>query len=42
MTVFSQEPAARALRPRVGAATVKPDVGGLLPVFVIDRYEGYG
>ena len=24
-----------------GAATVRPDVGGLLPVFVLDRYEGY-
>jgi glycosyltransferase involved in cell wall biosynthesis len=24
-----------------GAVVVKPDVGGLLPVFVLDRYEGY-
>ena len=24
-----------------GAATVRPDVRGLLPVFVLDRYEGY-
>ena len=24
-----------------GAGTVRPDVGGLLPVFVLDRYEGY-
>ncbi len=24
-----------------GAATVRPDVGGFLPVFVLDRYEGY-
>ena len=24
-----------------GATAVRPDVGGLLPVFVIDRYEGY-
>ena len=24
-----------------GAETVRPDVGGLLPVFVLDRYEGY-
>jgi glycosyltransferase involved in cell wall biosynthesis len=24
-----------------GAQTVRPDVGGLLPVFVLDRYEGY-
>ena len=24
-----------------GAEVLKPDVGGLLPVFVLDRYEGY-
>ncbi len=24
-----------------GAETVRPEVGGLLPVFVLDRYEGY-
>jgi glycosyltransferase involved in cell wall biosynthesis len=40
VTVFSQEP-----RPERydlgGAATERPDVGGLLPVFVIDRYDGY-
>jgi glycosyltransferase involved in cell wall biosynthesis len=24
-----------------GAGVVRPDVGGLLPVFVLDRYEGY-
>jgi glycosyltransferase involved in cell wall biosynthesis len=40
VTVFSQEP-----RPERfdlgGAATVRPDVGGLLPVFVLDRYDGY-
>ncbi|MSO58295.1 MAG: glycosyltransferase [Thermoleophilia bacterium] len=24
-----------------GATTVRPDVGGFLPVFVLDRYEGY-
>ena len=24
-----------------GALVVRPDVGGLLPVFVLDRYEGY-
>jgi len=23
-----------------GAQTVRPDIGGLLPVFVLDRYEG--
>jgi glycosyltransferase involved in cell wall biosynthesis len=40
VTVLSQEP-----RPGSydlgGAATVRPDVDGLLPVFVLDRYEGY-
>ena len=40
VTIFSQEP-----RPERfdlgGAKTVRPDVGGLLPVFVLDRYEGY-
>jgi glycosyltransferase involved in cell wall biosynthesis len=40
VTVFSQEP-----RPDAydlgGASVVRPDVGGLLPVFVLDRYEGY-
>src|SRR4029079_14433297 len=39
-TVFSQEP-----RPEQndlgGARVARPDVGGLLPVFVLDRYEGY-
>ena len=40
VTVLSQEP-----RPESydlgGAATLRPDVGGFLPVFVLDRYEGY-
>ncbi len=40
VVVFSQEP-----RPEhfdVGSAEfVRPDVSGLLPVFVLDRYEGY-
>ena len=40
VTVLSQE-----LRPEVydlgRAQTVRPAVGGLLPVFVVDRYEGY-
>jgi len=40
VTVFSQEP-----RPEAydlgGAMVVRPDVGGLLPVFVFDRYEGH-
>ena len=39
VVVFCQEP-----RPERfdlgGAAVVRPDVGGLLPVFVLDRYEG--
>jgi glycosyltransferase involved in cell wall biosynthesis len=38
--VFSQE--AEPERFDIGNATaVRPDVGGLLPVFVLDRYEGY-
>jgi glycosyltransferase involved in cell wall biosynthesis len=40
VTVLSQEP-----RPELydlgGAEVVRPDVDGLLPVFVLDRYEGY-
>ena len=40
VTVFCQDP-----RPEEydlgGARVVRPDVGGLLPVFVLDRYEGY-
>ena len=40
VTVFSQEP--HPSRYDLGGArTVRPDVGGLLPVFVLDRYEGY-
>jgi glycosyltransferase involved in cell wall biosynthesis len=39
VTVFCQEP-----RPEQfdlgGAEVVRPDIGGLLPVFVLDRYEG--
>ena len=38
--MFSQE--AQPERFDLGGATaVRPDVGGLLPTFVIDRYEGY-
>ena len=40
VVVFCQEPASRAYDVG-GAAVVRPDVGGLLPVFVLDRYEGY-
>ncbi len=40
VTVFSQEPHPEAYD-LGGAATIRPDVGGLLPVFVIDRYDGY-
>ena len=40
VTVLSQEPSPE--RYDLGTATaVRPDVGGLLPVFVLDRYEGY-
>ena len=40
VTVFSQEPHPERYD-LGGAATVRPDVGGLLPVFVLDEYEGY-
>jgi hypothetical protein len=26
---------------RAGHEVVRPDIGGLLPVFVLDRYEGF-
>jgi glycosyltransferase involved in cell wall biosynthesis len=40
VTVLSQEPDPE--RYDLGSSrTVRPDVGGLLPVFVVDRYEGY-
>jgi glycosyltransferase involved in cell wall biosynthesis len=40
VTVFSQEPHPE-LYDLGGANVVRPDVGGLLPVFVLDRYAGY-
>jgi glycosyltransferase involved in cell wall biosynthesis len=40
VVVFSQEPHPERYD-LGGAETVRPDVGGLLPVFVRDRYEGY-
>jgi glycosyltransferase involved in cell wall biosynthesis len=40
VTVLSQEPRP-AEHDLGGARTARPDVGGLLPVFVLDRYEGY-
>jgi glycosyltransferase involved in cell wall biosynthesis len=40
VTVFSQEPHPERLD-LGGADTVRPDVDGLLPVFVLDRYDGY-
>ncbi|HLG09959.1 MAG TPA: glycosyltransferase family 4 protein [Gaiellaceae bacterium] len=40
VTVFCQEPHPE-LYDLGGAEVVRPDVGGLLPVFVLDRYEGY-
>ena len=39
MVVFSQEPHTEQYN--LGGAThVRPEIGGLLPVFVLDRYEG--
>jgi glycosyltransferase involved in cell wall biosynthesis len=40
VTVFSQEPHPERLDIG-GAQAVRPDVHGLLPVFVLDRYDGY-
>jgi hypothetical protein len=40
VTVLCQEPNPEA-HDLGGARFVRPDVGGLLPVFVLDRYEGY-
>jgi glycosyltransferase involved in cell wall biosynthesis len=40
VTVLSQDPRPAA-HDLGNAATVRPDVHGLLPVFVLDRYEGY-
>ena len=40
VVVFSQEPHPER-HDLGGAATVRPDVDGLLPVFVLDRYAGY-
>ncbi len=40
VTVFCQEPQADRFD-LGGAAVVCPDVNGVLPVFVLDRYEGY-
>jgi glycosyltransferase involved in cell wall biosynthesis len=40
VTVFSQDPDPSRFD-LGGAATVRPDVHGLLPVFVIDDYKGY-
>jgi glycosyltransferase involved in cell wall biosynthesis len=40
VTVFSQEPHPERLD-LGGADAVRPDVHGLLPVFVLDRYDGY-
>jgi glycosyltransferase involved in cell wall biosynthesis len=39
VTVFSQEPHPE-LFDLAGAKTVRPEIGGLLPVFVVDRYAG--
>jgi glycosyltransferase involved in cell wall biosynthesis len=39
VTVLSQEPHPEAFD-LAGATVVRPDVGGVLPVFVLDRYDG--
>ena len=40
VTVFSQDPDPGQYD-LAGATVVRPDIGGLLPVFVLDRYEGF-
>src|SRR5688572_8136309 len=40
VTVLSQEPHPERYD-LGGAAAARPDVGGFLPVFVLDRYEGF-
>ncbi len=40
VTVFSQDPHPEQYD-LGGAKVVRPDIGGLLPVFVLDRYEGF-
>jgi glycosyltransferase involved in cell wall biosynthesis len=40
VTVFCQDPHPEQ-HDVGGAEVVRPEVGGLLPVFVVDRYEGY-
>jgi glycosyltransferase involved in cell wall biosynthesis len=40
VVVFSQEPSPEQYD-LGGADVVRPDIGGLLPVFVLDRYEGF-
>jgi glycosyltransferase involved in cell wall biosynthesis len=40
VTVFSQDPHPERYD-LAGATTVRPDVDGFLPVFVLDRYDGY-
>jgi glycosyltransferase involved in cell wall biosynthesis len=40
VVVFCQEPHPERFD-LAGAEVVRPDVGGLLPVFVLDRYEGF-
>ena len=39
VTVFAQEPHPE-LYDLGGAQVVRPDIGGVLPVFVLDEYEG--
>jgi glycosyltransferase involved in cell wall biosynthesis len=40
VTVFAQEPDPEQYD-LAGATVVRPNIGGLLPVFVLDRYEGF-
>ena len=40
VTVFAQEPHPEEYD-LGGASVVQPDIGGLLPTFVLDEYEGW-
>jgi len=40
ISLFSQDPHAKSLHLPASVTHVRPDIGGLLPVYVADRYEG--
>jgi glycosyltransferase involved in cell wall biosynthesis len=40
ISLFSQDPHANSLHLPASVTHIRPDIGGLLPVYVADRYEG--